>query len=315
MRVWRSLAEVPEDLGHTVVVVGNFDGVHHGHQAVVRRAHEVAARLDLGHVVAVTFDPHPIAVLRPEHAPMNLTTVDQRVELLLAAGVDDVLVAPFDREVADWPPERFVEEVLMDTLHAVAVIVGANFRFGKRASGDVTLLRQMGIDNEFIVEGIALDGGPMVWSSSYVRTCLAAGDVEGAAEALGRPYAVRGTVAPGDQRGHDLGWPTANLPVEPGVAVPEDAVYAGWLRVLPDGDRMPAAISVGQNPTFRGRRERRVESFVIDAPRDLDLYGQEVEVEFVARIRGMKRFDEVEHLVAAIGDDVERTRLVLGLDR
>jgi riboflavin kinase/FMN adenylyltransferase len=245
---------------------------------------------------------------------MILTTVDQRVDLLGQAGIDDVLVVPFDREVSEWAPERFVEEVLVDTLHAVAVIVGANFRFGKRASGDVALLRRMGVDNEFIVEGIALDGSPMVWSSSYVRSCLSSGDVEGAAEALGRPHAVRGVVETGDHRGKDLGWPTANVAAPPGTAVPEDGVYAGWLRVLPDGERMPAAISVGHNPTFRGRRERRVESFVIDAPDDLDLYDREVEVEFVGRIRGMKRFDEVEHLVAAIGDDVERARIVLGLD-
>jgi riboflavin kinase / FMN adenylyltransferase len=311
--VWRALVEVPDDLGHTVVVVGNFDGVHRGHQAVVKRAREVATRLQLGHVVAVTFDPHPIAVLRPEHAPMNLTDVGHRVELLESAGVDDVLVVPFDREVAEWSPERFVEEVLMDTLHAAAVIVGANFRFGKRASGDVALLHRMGVDNEFIVEGIALDGGPMVWSSSYVRSCVVAGDVEGAADALGRPHSVRGTVERGDQRGRDLGWPTANVPLPPGAAAPLDGVYAGWLRELPDGERLPAAISVGANPTFRGRRERRVESFVIDAPAGIDLYDREVEVEFVGRIRGMKRFDEVDHLVDAIGDDVERTRIVLGI--
>lgn len=315
MAVWRSLAEVPDDLGHTVAVVGNFDGVHRGHQAVVRRAREVAARLELGRVVAVTFDPHPIAVLRPEHAPMNLTTIERRVELLEAEGVDDVLVVPFDRDVAAWSPERFVEEVLIDTLRSDAVIVGANFRFGAKASGDVALLHRMGVDNDFIVEGIALDGGPMAWSSSYVRSCLTAGDVEGAAEALGRLHSVRGVVERGDQRGRDLGWPTANVPLETGTAAPEDGVYAGWLRVLPAGERMPAAISVGTNPTFRGRRERRVESFVIDAPADIDLYDQQVEVEFAGRIRGMKRFDEVEHLVAAIADDVERARILLGLDR
>ena len=315
MAVWRSLAEVPDDLGHTVVVIGNFDGVHRGHQAVVTRAREVASRLELGHVVAVTFDPHPIAVLRPEHAPMNLTDVEHRVELLAAAGVDDVLVVPFDREVAQWSPERFVDDILVDALHAAAVIVGSNFRFGSKAAGDVALLHRIGVDNEFIVEGIALDGGPMVWSSSYVRSCLAGGDVEGAAEALGRPHSVRGIVERGDGRGRELGWPTANVPLEPGAGAPEDGVYAGWLRVLPGGARMPVAISVGSNPTFRGRRSRRVESFVLDAPTDLDLYGQQVEVEFVSRIRGMKRFDEVEHLVAAIGDDVERARIALGLDR
>lgn len=309
---WRSLDEVPDDLGRTVVTVGNFDGVHLGHQHVIRRAGEVARDLGLQRVVAVTFDPHPIAVLRPEHAPPTLTTIPRRLELLGAAGVTDVLVVPFSREVALWSPERFVQEVLVDGLHARAVVVGANFRFGSRAAGDVALLERMGADHEFLTEGIPLDGGPQVWSSTYVRNCLAAGDVEGAAEALGHVYAVRGRVARGDARGAEIGYPTANIPTTGAYAAPADGVYAGWLRRLdpPDAPRMPAAISVGTNPTFGGERERRVEAYVVDRT-DLDLYDVEVEVGFVSRIRGMHRFDSVEELRDAMAEDVRRTREVM----
>jgi riboflavin kinase/FMN adenylyltransferase len=317
MRVWRSLEEVPDNLGHTVVTVGNFDGVHLGHQHVIARARRIADRLNLGHVVAVTFDPHPIAVLRPEHAPPTLTDLDHRVELLGAAGVDDVLILPFTREIADWSPERFVEEILVETLHAAAVVVGANFRFGRRAAGDVALLRQLGVEFEFLAEGVSLEGGPQVWSSTYIRTCLAAGDVEGAAEALGYPVTVRGTVEQGDRRGRELGYPTANVPTRSTAAVPADGVYAGWLRVI-DGpgkglgtdESMPAAISVGANPTFAGERERRVEAHVIDRG-DLELYGRDVEVVFVHRLRGMVRFASVDELVAAMDDDVTRARALL----
>lgn len=312
MRVWRSCDAVPDDLGRTVVTVGNFDGVHLGHQHVVRRAREVADALGIPDVVAVTFDPHPIAVLRPEHAPPTLTTVDTRVSLLEEAGVDDVLVVPFSREIAGWSPARFVDEILVEALHAKAVVVGANFRFGYRAAGDVATLRALGEDRDFVTEGIALDGGPQVWSSTYVRNCLAAGDVEGAAEALGRPFTVRGTVVRGDRRGRDLGYPTANVPTTGMHAAPADGVYAGWLRRLDrDDPPLPAAISVGSNPTFEGERERRVESYVLDRD-DLELYDVEVEVSFVAHLRGMRRFDSVEELVETMADDVRRAREVLG---
>lgn len=310
MHVWRALGEVPADLDGTAVTIGNFDGVHLGHQHVVRRTCEVAAARGLRPVV-VTFDPHPMAVLRPEHAPSMLTDVPTRCALLEEAGAEAVLVLPFDREVAGWSPERFVEEVLVGTLHAKAVVVGANFRFGHRAAGDVTTLREAGEQHGFTAEGVALDGGPQVWSSTYVRTCVAAGDVEGAAEALGRPFAVRGTVVEGDKRGRELGYPTANVPAPSSTAVPADGVYAGWLRRCDTGEAFPAAISVGTNPTFDGERERRVESYVLDRD-DLELYGVEVEVSFVARIRGMVRFDGIDELVATMRDDVDRTRQVLG---
>jgi riboflavin kinase/FMN adenylyltransferase len=311
VRIWRSLDAVPDDLGRTVVTIGNFDGVHLGHQHVIRRAREVAGELGVDRVVAVTFDPHPIAVLRPEHAPPTLTTIATRVDLLGRAGVDDVLVVPFTRAVAGWSPDRFIEDILVGALHAKAVVVGANFRFGSRAAGDVATLREAGERNDFVTVGIPLDGGPQVWSSTYVRNCLAAGDVEGAAEALGRPYTVRGEVVRGDRRGRELGYPTANVPTTGMHAAPADGVYAGWLRRLDaHDDPMPAAISVGTNPTFDGERERRVESYVLDRD-DLDLYGAPVEVSFVTRLRGMLRFESVEALVETMADDVTRAREVL----
>ena len=316
MRIWRSLDDVPADLGRSVVVIGNFDGVHLGHRHVVRRARELAD-VDGLPVVAVTFDPHPMAVLRPEHAPLALTDIAPRCVLLAEAGVDDVLVIPFSRDIAAWTPEEFVDRVIVEGLHASGVVVGGNFRFGARAAGDVGMLAEAGRSRDFQVVGVALDGGPQVWSSTYVRTCLAGGDVEGAAEALGRPYSVVGPVVVGDRRGRELGYPTANV-LTHGLAAPADGVYAGWLTVLDPatgrpgpGEPMPTAISVGTNPTFDGERERRVEAYVLDRT-DLDLYGELVEISFVARIRGMVKFEGIEALVETMGEDVARTRELLG---
>ena len=309
MHIWRSTDDVPADLGRTVVVIGNFDGVHLGHRHVLSRARAVADERGLV-LVAVTFVPHPMAVLRPEHAPIALTSLETRADLLAEVGADAVLALPFDRDVAAWSPQEFVERVLVEALHAAAVVVGANFRFGHRASGDVATLRETGELHGFTAEGIPLDGGPQVWSSTYVRTCLAAGDVAGAAEALGRPFAVRGAVVRGDRRGRELGYPTANVPTSPLAAAPADGVYAGWLRRLDTGERFPAAISVGTNPTFDGERERRVESYVLDRT-DLELYDVEVEVSFVDRLRGMVAFESVEKLVAQMDDDVDRARALL----
>jgi riboflavin kinase / FMN adenylyltransferase len=309
VQLWRSLDEVPSDLGRTAVVIGNFDGVHLGHQHVLATARAQADAHGLT-LVAVTFDPHPMAVLRPEHAPPTLTTIAERAELLTQHGADAVLALPFDREMAAWPPDEFAQRVLVDSLHAQVAVVGANFRYGNRAAGDVACLRDFGAGHDVAVEGIDLDGGPQVWSSTYVRTCLTAGDVAGAAEALGRPYAVRGTVVKGDQRGRELGYPTANVPTEALTATPTDGVYAGWLTRLDTGDRYPAAISVGTNPTFDGVTTRRVESYVLDRT-DLELYGVEVVVEFVDRLRGMVAFSSVEDLIDQMGADVDRTRSLL----
>jgi len=309
VQVWRSLDDLPVGIGSTVVVIGNFDGVHRGHRSVIGRARALA---DAGghQLVAVTFDPHPMAVLRPEHAPSALSTVDARAELLAGVGVDHVFALPFSREIAAWSPEEFIDRVLVTGLQAAAVVVGANFRFGSRAAGDLATLREAGASRGFVAEGVALDGGPQVWSSTYVRTCLAAGDVAGAAEALGRPFAVRGVVVVGDRRGRELGYPTANVPIAPGMAAPADGVYAGWLTRVDTDDRYPAAISVGTNPTFAGDRERRVEAYALDRD-DLELYGVEVEVSFVERLRGMVRFDGIEPLLETMADDVRRTREVL----
>ena len=307
--IWRTLDDVPSDLGRTAVVIGNFDGVHLGHQHVVARAREIADADGLT-LVAVTFDPHPMAVLRPEHAPSPLTTIEERTRLLVGAGVDEVFALPFDREIAGWTPEQFVDRVLVDALHAAAVVVGANFRFGNRAAGDVATLRELGESRDFVAEGIALDGGPQVWSSTYVRTCLATGDVAGAAEALGRPFTVRGVVVEGDKRGKELGFPTANVPAHGETVTPADGVYAGRLRRVDTDEWLPAAISVGTNPTFDGDRESRVESYVLDRD-DLELYGVEVEVAFVDRLRGMTAFDAVDARVAQWRDEVERARGVL----
>lgn len=308
VKLWRSLAEVPADLGPTAVVIGNFDGVHLGHQHVLARARELADERRLT-LVAVTFDPHPMAVLRPEHAPVMLTSVEQRAELLAAAGADAVLALPFDKDMAGWSPDEFAQRVLVEGLHTAVCVVGANFRYGCKAAGDVACLRAYGAEHGFGAEGIALDGGPQVWSSTYIRTCLASGDVAGAAEALGRPYAVRGVVVKGDQRGRELGFPTANVPAT--TAAPADGVYAGWLTRRDTGDTYPAAISVGTNPTFDGVVGRRVESYVIDRT-DLELYGVEVEVAFVERLRGMVAFDSVDALVTQMNADVDRTRELLG---
>jgi riboflavin kinase/FMN adenylyltransferase len=200
------------------------------------------------------------------------------------------------------------------------VVVGVNFRFGAKAAGDVAMLTEAGRAQDFQVEGVALDGGPQVWSSTYVRTCLAGGDVEGAAEALGRPYALVGPVTRGEQRGRELGYPTANVSTR-GLAAPADGVYAGWLTLLDPadgqtrvGEPLPAAISVGTNPTFGGERERRVEAYVLDR-NDLELYDKPVEISFVARLRGMVKFDGVDELIETMAQDVVRTRELLGLDR
>jgi len=306
--VWQRVEDVPADLGRTVVTIGNFDGVHRGHQRVLAEARRIAGD---GHVVAVTFDPHPMAVLRPEHAPTMLTDLAARGDLLTAFGADDVLVLPFSREMAAWSPQEFIDRVIVSALQARAVVVGANFRFGYRAAGDCQTLRESGAEHDFTCVPVELDGGPQVWSSTYVRTCLAAGDVAGAAEALGRPFTVRGAVVRGDERGRELGFPTANVPTSAVVAAPADGVYAGWLTRLDTREVLPAAISVGTNPTFDGVRDRRVESYVLDRV-DLDLYDVEVEVAFVERLRGMVRFDSVEELVKTMNDDVDRAREILG---
>lgn len=313
MTVWRQLEQVPPDLGPTVVTIGNFDGVHRGHRLVLDRARTAAGRVgpDVP-VVVVTFEPHPMAVLAPDRAPVALTTMAQRTRLLAATGDEHVLVLPFDRTMAAWSPEEFVRRVLVDRLHAAVVVVGANFRFGHRASGDVDTLRRLGERLGFTVDGLDLVGGDPPWSSTVVRQALDRGDVETATAVLGRPHSVEGVVVEGDHRGRALGYPTANVPTSGMVTVPADGVYAGTLQRLDDDLALPlpAAISVGTNPTFGGV-ERRVESYVLDRD-DLELYGVPVRVDFLVRLRGQVRFDGVDDLVRQMAEDVERTRTALG---
>jgi riboflavin kinase / FMN adenylyltransferase len=312
MAVWRSPSEVPTDLERTVVTIGVFDGVHRGHQAVVGRAAAQARRLAVP-LVAVTFDPNPIIVIRPEAAPPALLPVRTRAELLCAAGADHVLVLPFGRERSEQSAADFVDDVIVGLLQAKAVVVGGDFRFGHRAAGDVPLLELLGKERDFMVERVEPVGDARVerWSSTYIRERVAEGDVAAAAEALGRPFRVEGVVVRGHERGRALGVPTANVPARLGEVVPADGVYAGWLTRLddPHAQRWPAAISVGTNPTFDGV-ERSVEAYVIGRD-DLDLYGVPVAVDFVDRIRGQQRFDTVAELVERMHVDIDVARELL----
>lgn len=289
----------------TVVAIGNFDGVHLGHQSVLR---EAMAQSE-SPLVVITFWPHPMSVLRPDKAPKLLGDLTTRIDLLKSVGAHEVRVVNFTDAVAELSPSEFVERFVLP-LEPERVVVGENFRFGKRAAGDVAELARLG-EGHFEVVPLALESvNDIVTCSTLIRTSLFAGDVAEAAQHLGRPFLVRGVVQMGDQRGRELGYPTANLPVPRDMAVPADGVYAGWVT-LPDGARLPAAISVGSNPTFDGA-DRRVESYVLDRT-DLELYGEKIQVEFIDRIRGQVRFDGVEALVTQMGDDVRRCRVVLDM--
>ncbi len=315
MQVWHDVRAIDPQLGHSVVTIGNFDGVHRGHRHVLERSAELADRLGGLPVVVVTFEPHPLRVLAPDKAPLALTSTDYRLQLLEQAGVNAVLVVPFTTEFAKVSAEEFVQGLILGDLQARGVVVGANFRFGYRASGDARLLEALCADAGVTVVVLPLDGsGERRWSSSYVRSRVVAGDMQEAAAVLGRLFSVRGVVVRGEQRGRKLGYPTANVPVSAtSTAVPADGVYAGWLRRLDDDSApwWPTAISVGTNPTFT-EVARQVESYVLDRD-DLELYGVEVEVAFGSRLRGQVRFDGVDELVAQMRVDVEQTRAALHL--
>lgn len=306
MRVWRGLQDVGADevAGRTVVTIGNFDGVHRGHQQVI--AHVVTRAREIGaEAVVTTFDPHPMSVIHPDSVPLRLTSLSRRIEILEGLGVGTVLVLPFTREISLWEPDEFVRTVLVDGLNAAEVHVGESFRFGHRAAGTVDTLREAGARHGFVVAAVPLAGDTARWSSTYVRQCLAEGDTIAAAAALGRPHRVEGPVVEGDKRGRELGYPTANLSLDDTVAIPVDGVYAGWL-VRADGDTLPAAISIGTNPTFGGTT-RRVEAYALDRD-DLELYGEHVGVEFADRLRDTLTFAGVEPLVEQMGRDVDQAR-------
>lgn len=308
VQVWRGVAELTAP-GPCVAAVGKFDGVHRGHALVLARAREHADRLELP-LVVVTFDPHPAVILRPEQAPKMIGTLDDRLARLAAAGADAVLVVPFTAALAAVPAEQAVRAVLVEDLQVRVVVVGADFHFGHGAAGDVGMLAELGARHGFKVDAVELQADSADrFSSSRVRHLIAEGDVVAAAEILGRPVTVTGTVVRGEQRGRDLGFPTANLDCPPNLAVPADGVYAGWLD---HGDlRYPVAISVGDNPTFTGAA-RRIEAYVLDRD-DLALYGETVSVSFVTRLRDMIPYTGVEPLIEAMNADVVATRRVLGL--
>lgn len=321
MHVWRGCDEVPTGLPATAITIGAFDGVHRGHRVLLDRA--VAAATPGLVPVAVTFDPHPLSVIRPDMAPPLLTSMAHRLELFEAEGIGGVLIIPFTSELAGESAERFASRVLADTLNARHVVVGRNFRFGHRAAGDVALLSELGRELGFDVTivdleplagpDVASEGpeAPVAVSSTEIRAMVAAGDVVSAAAALGRRHRVSGPVVHGDHRGRALGYPTANLEVSDSMAVPGDGVYAGWMRVAGEPSTWrPAAISVGTNPTFDGET-RRVEAYVLDPPEGFDVYGQWADVEFVERIRPMLRFDSIASLVEQMSADVSRTRDLL----
>jgi len=303
------LEDVPGDWGRSVVTIGSYDGVHRGHQLIMGRAVQRARELGLPSVV-VTFDPHPSEVVRPGSHPPLLTAHHRRAELMADLGVDALLILPFTREFSRLSPGEFVRTVLVDGLHARHVVEGPSFRFGHKAAGDVDFLSALGLKYDYEVEVVDLfvrgeAGGGEPFSSSLTRRLVAEGDVEGAAEVLGRPHRVEGVVVRGAQRGRGLGYPTANVETLPHTAIPADGVYAGWLTD-DDGSRYPAAISVGTNPTFDGTA-RTVEAYAIDRV-DLDLYGLHVAVDFLAYLRGMEKFDTVDALLERMADDVKRAR-------
>lgn len=292
----------------SVVSIGKFDGVHLGHRAALAQVVERARALQIEAAV-VTFDRNPLALLRPDKCPPEIVALERRLELLGRTGIDVTAVLRFDEQRARESAEDFVREVLVERLGARLVVVGEDFRFGAGGRGDCALLQELGAVHGFDVVAMPLVSGPEEEriSSSTIRARILAGDVTGAAALLGSPPAVVGEVVHGDARGRDLGFPTANLGPDSLGIVPADGVYAGWL--IAEGERMPAAISVSDNPTFGDVEHRRVEAHVID--RELDLYGSRVVIEFVARLRGIERFDGIDALVAAIREDVVQARELL----
>ena len=322
MRYFEGLDSIPEGFGPCVVTLGNFDGVHRGHQRVLSAVIERARRDGLTSV-GITFDPHPSTVHRPDADHSQIMALDDKAAALEALGLDALVVIAYSLEFAAQEPEQFIESTFVGRLNAQCVVVGPDARFGAGNRGDVSTLKAMGEKHGFdvvIVEEFeAHDGGTSRrCSSTWIRSLLAAGDVERAAEIIGAPHRVRGEVVHGFARGRELGFPTANLSPEAHGLIPAEGVYAGWLTDE-SGTRWPAAISVGKNPTFDGVTRVTVESHVLGRPEgepveDFNLYGQQVTVEFVHRLRGMVAFQGIEQLVEQISEDVQKARTLLELE-
>jgi riboflavin kinase / FMN adenylyltransferase len=276
------------------VAVGEFDGVHLGHREVIRGADTV-----------LTFEPHPLAVIRPEAAPKLLTRLDAKADLVEGLGVEELVIIPFDKRFARRTAEEFIDTVLVHRLDARQVSVGENFRFGHRATGDTDMLASRPEFDTRVVPLVELEGE--IISSSHIRGLVLAGDLAGARRFLGAPFQMRGEVVGGDRRGRTLGFPTANLVPDDRYATPGHGVYA-CLASWDESGPHPAAVNVGIRPTFDSGRGVLVEAYVIDVA--ADLYGKDLRLDFLERLRGERRFDSVETLVEQMGRDVERAREV-----
>lgn len=286
-----------------VVVIGVFDGVHKGHQVLLNRAKEIA---DGRNIVALTFDPHPTTVFAPDRAPTLLTTLADRVELLKIHNADQVAVLKFNEKFAQMSPEAFVGEVLIAQLKASTIIVGKNFTYGHKASGNVDTLILEGLKHNFTVDVQEIKSGEgNAISSSRIRALVVEGKVEEARELLSRPHRLDGVVVHGEKRGREIGYPTANLGSIDGQTIPADGVYAGWLTV--GINFWPAAISIGTNPTFEGVRGRQVEAYALDQE-GLDLYDKNASIEFGWRLRDTLKFNSLDELLVQMKKDCNRAR-------
>jgi riboflavin kinase/FMN adenylyltransferase len=285
-----------------VVVIGVFDGVHKGHQQLLNRAKEIA---DGRPIVALTFDPHPTTVFAPDKAPTMLTTLADRVELLKIHNADQVAVMRFNEQFAAMSPEDFVSTILVNQLHASTVIVGKNFTYGHKATGNVDLLIKSGLQHNFTVDAQELKADTEVISSSRIRKLVVEGKVEEARELLSRPHRLDGVVVHGEKRGREIGYPTANLGNIDGQTIPADGVYAGWLTV--GINFWPAAISIGTNPTFEGERGRQVEAYALDQE-GLELYDKDASIEFGWYLRPTLKFDGLDELLVQMKKDCEKAR-------
>jgi riboflavin kinase/FMN adenylyltransferase len=302
---WFDLADVPSDLTSSVVAIGVFDGVHRGHQELISKAKDIATSISIP-LVAVTFNPHPRSVVS-DKSPTELDSLDFRLTLLERCGVDATLVLPFNKQLASLSANEFIEQILIKTLKVKHVIVGDNFKFGHKAIGDTNFLREYGKEKGFSTTILKrFDDGKEVWSSTRARNYIETGSVDKAALVLGRFPRLEGIVVHGDHRGRQLGYPTANLEISSNMTIPQDGIYAGYLIRTKTSEVLPAAISIGNNPTFAGT-EKRIEGYVLDRT-DLDLYGEQVSFDFVKKLRDSQKFDSVEALIEQMAQDVEETR-------
>jgi riboflavin kinase/FMN adenylyltransferase len=311
MEFYDGLEAVPADFGPSAVTVGKFDGIHIGHRGVFA---QLCDRADAAGLIptVVTFDRNPLSLIKPDQAPPALVSLAQKAELLAEAGIAVTVMLAFTPELAALSPEAFVRRVLVDSLHAKLVLAGADFRFGDRGEGDFEALRGFGATYGFevvLIEDVRRDDGGVArrTSSTWIRELMAAGRVREAGELLGRAPGIRSQVVHGEQRGRQLGYPTANLDPNIEGMLPADGVYAAWATV--DGERYGAAVSIGNNPTFDGIPQHQVEAHLLD--QDRDLYGMTIELAFVDYVRPMQRFGSVDALVAQMHDDERQIREIL----